>query len=99
MGYFIDLQGNYYEGDKANRKHTEVSKRPDNTYDWNGTEWIQTPEKQNIQTLAEILEKEQAYIRNLEELIEILISKGTISLSDFDINAQDRHQFRRDRRN
>lgn len=38
-GYYIDGSGNYYEGDKLDAGDTEVTRRPADYYDWNGSSW------------------------------------------------------------
>lgn len=40
MGYFIDTNGNYCEGDKASHLDIEVPQRPSPNHIWNGTVWV-----------------------------------------------------------
>jgi len=48
MKYYIDRQGDYYEGDIKHPKDIEVVRRPSHLYDWNGTQWIINVSKEAI---------------------------------------------------
>lgn len=39
MGYYINRDGEYYEGDRQGEDH-EVLRRPSINHEWNGTAWI-----------------------------------------------------------
>lgn len=39
MGFYLDNQGNYYEGDKADMGHQSVPQRPSPDYKWDG-KWV-----------------------------------------------------------
>ena len=39
MGYYIDHNARYYEGDKIRPTHIEVTKRPSPYHEWLGAEW------------------------------------------------------------
>jgi hypothetical protein len=41
MGYFLQKDNSYYEGDRAHPLDQEVPQRPDFTYNWDGVKWIQ----------------------------------------------------------
>ena len=43
MGFYIDQNGGYYEGDKANWQDQDVSQRPDANHTWNGSAWVAAP--------------------------------------------------------
>ena len=43
MGFYIDNNNNYYEGDKAEFSDAEVLQRPDCNYKWIGGVWQITP--------------------------------------------------------
>lgn len=43
MGYYIDKNGSYYEGDKADWQDQEVPQRPDANHTWNGSAWVAAP--------------------------------------------------------
>lgn len=79
MGYYIDPQGNYYEGDRISALDIEVSQRPDPTYDWNNNIWVKNTNKDkeanNKLILDQILvleSKQNRYIR------EIALGKGDV---------------------
>ncbi len=40
MSYWITPDGNYYEGAYAAAGSVTVTKRPADTYDWNGSQWV-----------------------------------------------------------
>ncbi len=40
MGFYIDTQGRYYEGDRMSALDTAVPARPTVYHDWNGTSWV-----------------------------------------------------------
>lgn len=40
MNYWITPDGNYYEGAYVAAGSTPVTKRPADTYDWNGSQWV-----------------------------------------------------------
>lgn len=40
MGYYIDINGNYYEGDKAELHDVEVPQRPSQFSKWVGGAWV-----------------------------------------------------------
>lgn len=42
MGCFVDVQGNYHEGDKQ-LGDVEVPQRPAPNYKWENDEWIEVP--------------------------------------------------------
>ena len=39
MGYYITETGKYYEGDKANKHHIEITKKPSVSHSWDGSVW------------------------------------------------------------
>lgn len=43
MGFYIDQNSSYYEGDKANWQDQEVPQRPDANHTWNGSTWVAAP--------------------------------------------------------
>jgi len=43
MNCYIDRQGGYYEGDKANPQDQEVPQRPSANHTWNGSAWVPAP--------------------------------------------------------
>lgn len=43
MGFYLDLHGGYYEGDKANWQDQEVPQRPSANHTWNGSGWATAP--------------------------------------------------------
>lgn len=40
MGYWVNAQGNYYEGDRANLNDLSVSQRPGPNYQWANNAWV-----------------------------------------------------------
>lgn len=45
MGYFVDNQGNYYEGDRANLSDKSVSQRPSKNHNFINNEWVLDEDK------------------------------------------------------
>lgn len=43
MGFYIDQDGGYYEGDKAHWQDQEVPQRPSANHTWNGSAWVPAP--------------------------------------------------------
>lgn len=43
MGFYIDQNGGYYEGDKAHWQDQEVPQRPSANHTWNGSAWVPAP--------------------------------------------------------
>lgn len=43
MGFYIDQNGVYYDGDKANPQDQEVPQRPDTNHTWDGNAWVPAP--------------------------------------------------------
>lgn len=60
--YWINsLSNEYVEGDQPSSLHIEVPQRPDYTHDWDGTKWVQNPDKVSIS--APSVEEQLAAIR------------------------------------
>lgn len=59
-GYYIDPQGRYYEGDRAHALDTEVPQRPDATYDWDGTQWVENADRLKEANNAPIFQQIEA---------------------------------------
>lgn len=56
MGYYIDQNGQYYEGDKASFGDQDVPKRLSANYTWGGSEWVYSPSvPQRIDALQGLL--------------------------------------------
>lgn len=43
MGFYIDQNGGYYEGDKAHWQDQDVPQRPSANHTWNGSAWVVAP--------------------------------------------------------
>lgn len=43
MGFYIDQNGGYYEGDKAHWQDQDVPQRPSANHTWNGSAWVAAP--------------------------------------------------------
>lgn len=53
-GYYLDFNGEYYEGDKADHRHIEVPQRPSPLHEWDGDGWVLNLTEARNQKLAEI---------------------------------------------
>jgi hypothetical protein len=62
MGFFINKNGAYYEGDKASQVDTEVTQRPSPLHNWTGIDWV-------IDAVAEKTKMFQEKVRALEATI------------------------------
>jgi len=54
MGYFINAEIGYYEGDQLTLADIKVPQRPDITHAWSGTAWQPTVATSNGPILAQI---------------------------------------------
>lgn len=54
MGFYIDQNGSYYEGDKAHWQDQDVPPRPSNQHTWDGISWVIDPQKVNADIDAQI---------------------------------------------
>lgn len=71
MGYFLDSNGSYYEGDKASPDDQEVVKRPSFVDTWSGTAWSASIDKQKkyIQSQIDALEDLCKMVRPIREMM------------------------------
>lgn len=46
MGYYLNAEIGYYEGDPISVNDQEVPQRPDADYSWDGAQWVQNPPPQ-----------------------------------------------------
>lgn len=53
MGFYIDQNGGYYEGDKAHWQDQDVPQRPSANHTWIGSAWVPAPPtlEQSIATI------------------------------------------------
>ena len=91
MGYYINSEIGYYEGDQITPMDLPVPQRLDASYDWNGTAWVQNAiratQAKNEQLQASIdalgsTGSDASMSRGLEDLIGLLVGKGMIAKSD-----------------
>ena len=75
--YYIDQNGKYYVGDKANPNDVECTKRPSMDYKYSNGNWILDAElqKQNIQKEKNLMKKtkkngEKMYILSLQNHLQ-----------------------------
>jgi len=72
MGFYLDQNGNYYEGDKADWRDTEVTQRPDYRYIWN-KEWVLNDELIAEENKTEALKKleniDKESVRSIREYL------------------------------
>jgi|GEM_PF-2655613 len=91
MGYFINTDLGYYVGDQISPQDQAVPQRPDATYEWSGNAWGQNSAmaaaakaastQASIDQLAS-LGSDSSMSRGLEDLVSLLIAKGTIAKTD-----------------
>lgn len=55
MGYYIDAQGNYYTGDRANLSDISVPPKPSGLVKWSDNNWVDDTEAIAKQSEAEAL--------------------------------------------
>jgi hypothetical protein len=55
MGYFINPEFGYYEGDQINPSDIAVPQRPDYTHTWDGQAWQPSAATHNAPILAQII--------------------------------------------
>lgn len=72
MGFYLDSQGNYYEGDKADIGHQGVPQRPSVEHKWEG-KWVPDQEKIYIRVAEEnrIAQKMKDISDNLHSWSEV----------------------------
>ena len=56
MGFFVKQDGSYYEGDKVDIDDVSVIRRPDFTYDWNGSTWVQNATRASAEAIKSALQ-------------------------------------------
>lgn len=91
MAYYITPAGQYYTGKQRDPLDTEVPERPALTYRWNGEEWVS--EKVAFNSASDynrLLVYDLSMSRVLEDLISVLIAKGTITIDDLPADARDK---------
>lgn len=91
MGYFINAETGYYEGDRISPCDQEVPRRPDGAHLWDEGQWLPSPAlvaaAQSAQTQAAIERlagqgNDASLARGLEDLIGLLLAKGALAQSD-----------------
>lgn len=91
MGYFINADLGYYEGDQIDPSDIPVPRRPDATYHWIAEAWGQDAASaaaaKSLQTQTAIDQlttqgSDASMSRGLEDLVGLLITKGTIAKTD-----------------
>lgn len=82
MGYYIDQQGNYYEGDKADYRDTSVPQRPSPFYDWVGNQWVTNVARQTQAVCADnykgLIRRRANYLTRTSKEYDALILLKTI---------------------
>ena len=80
MGFYVNKELGYYEGDKIDWRDIEVPRRPDYLHKWDGKTWVLDDErvKEEEQRLVEqkIEAEKQLILR--EQAIERLVVKGEL---------------------
>lgn len=73
MGFYLDNQGNYYEGDKADMGHQSVPQRPDSKYKFVDKEWVldqAVVDQEELEaTKAKLAEIDLKSIRSIREWV------------------------------
>jgi len=81
--YFINSRGQYYQGDRMAPQDLEVPERPSGLHIWDGTSWVYSEDlaatKTRERSLVELVDSDSGMVRALEDLIALLIAKGTIT--------------------
>jgi len=54
MRYWITPDGSYYEGDNVASGSIEVTQRPSDLYDWNGSSWVLNQQRFEDTTTADL---------------------------------------------
>ena len=66
MGYFINPELGYYEGDQFHPSDLAVPQRPDYTHTWDGQAWQPSAATHNAPILAEIARLEAIITKRME---------------------------------
>jgi len=95
MGFYIDGKGQYYQGDKVFYADKEVLERPNASYKWDGTQWIQDPELLKIYTNKpieqQLTESDASFIRVIDDLITVLLTTNKIKDTDLPTDAYNKY--------
>lgn len=84
MGYYINPQGGYYEGDRAHALDAEVPRRPTADHTWDGAQWVAPDPAVLLQRNAEreVGAKDRLLFEVLwqqENRLRVLEGKGAVS--------------------
>lgn len=98
MGYYVDQNGNYYEGDKADHRHIDVSKKPSpfHVYNMETKRWakdtdLESEAETNIKK-SQIIENQLFIFKVFSQLVTKLIADGVISATAFDEETRAKYQ-------
>lgn len=84
--FYIDATGAFlgaYDGAPPPKGAVEVAAPPDDGRKiWDGAAWQDWPTKAADDAAAQLAASDDGEIRVLDDLIDVLISKGTITLAD-----------------
>ena len=83
MGYFINAELGYFEGDRINPSDIAVPQRPDYTYTWDGQAWQPSAATHNVPILAQIADLESS-VTDRRKREAILTDAGRAWLADVD---------------
>jgi hypothetical protein len=59
MKFYLNQTGNYYRGDKADPRDTEVPERPSIMHTWDGEQWVDDSSAYELEHYAEL--RREAY--------------------------------------
>lgn len=88
MGFYIGVYGEYYEGDRRGPNDIEVPQRPSPEHVWQNNTWVVDPDAAISKKKLEIASTDEGMARICEDLIDVLVLKGTISIKDLPEDAQ-----------
>lgn len=80
MGYYIDQNGSYYEGDQVSLSDQEVPQRPDANHTWNGSAWQAVPVNPTETIVSPAQIREALLDSNLLDAVEAAVSAGSRKL-------------------
>ena len=97
--YELDVDGKVlgrYARNQQGKTLTLLEEAPDKTYKWDsiGEEWVSDADKVSDAKKEEVAMTDSDYVRVIDDIIDVLITKGTIALTDLPEKAQDKYNER-----
>lgn len=95
MGFYLDKQGNYYQGDKSLYSDIEVPERPSGVHTWNGKEWVIDEVKKAAEAVhankTKLTETDQGMIRVIDDLLTALLATNKLKIENLPAEAYNKY--------